>query len=175
VWSVTLTTLLLTRLLGWRKHVCMNYVVSEREMAIAPQDLFSANQIIHLRPICGHDVFARFLQANAFVRATYPNWMMSYPKSSAFAKATADKQASSPKPVERVLAFIAPLAELVARHVYRRHLEAKARAWRTRDQVRLDDECLKLHTTSHRASTLSRFDAAMAAALACEPAIAARR
>ena len=53
VWSVTVAALVLSKLLGWRKHLCMNYVVSERAMTIAPEDLFSANQIIHLRPITG--------------------------------------------------------------------------------------------------------------------------
>ena len=37
-------------------------------MAIEPADLFSANQIIHLRPITGHDVFRRFVEANPFVQ-----------------------------------------------------------------------------------------------------------
>jgi hypothetical protein len=30
VWSVTVATLVLSKMLGWRKHVCMNYVVSEK-------------------------------------------------------------------------------------------------------------------------------------------------
>ncbi len=51
VWSVTVATVVLSKLLGWRKRLCMNYVVSERALAIEPQDLFSANQIIHLRPV----------------------------------------------------------------------------------------------------------------------------
>src|SRR4029434_8820075 len=51
VWGVTVATLVVSKMLGWRKHVCMNYVVSESAMGIAPADLFSANQIIHLRPI----------------------------------------------------------------------------------------------------------------------------
>ena len=53
VWSVTVATVVLSKLLGWRKRLCMNYVVSERAMAIEPRDLFSANQIIHLRPLIG--------------------------------------------------------------------------------------------------------------------------
>ena len=43
-------------------------------MAIAPQDLFSANQIIHLRPITGHRMFERFVTQNGFVRGFYPNF-----------------------------------------------------------------------------------------------------
>ena len=70
VWSVTVATLVLAKLLGWRKRVCMNYVVSERAMAIEPADLFSANQIIHLRPIVGHHVFDRFVEVQS-VRAGF--------------------------------------------------------------------------------------------------------
>lgn len=74
VWSVTLSVLVISRLLGWRKRMCLNYVISERAMAIEPADLFSANQIINLRPIVGHDVFERFVNANPFVKAFYPNF-----------------------------------------------------------------------------------------------------
>ena len=74
VWSVTVATLVLSKLLGWRKRLCMNYVVSERAMAIEPQDLFSANQIIHLRPIIGHDVFERFVESNPSCSEFYPNF-----------------------------------------------------------------------------------------------------
>jgi hypothetical protein len=33
------------------------------------------------------------------------------------------------------------------------------------DQVRFEKECLKLHTSSHRASTIEQFDATMTAVL----------
>ena len=155
VWSVTLAVLALSRLFGWRKHLCMNYVISERAMKIAPKDLFSANQIIHLRPVCGHSVFARFLHANTFVTRFYPNFALPRP------------QASSAKPwFERLLSLgPAQIAEAVSRIVYRRHLRRKAATWQSRDQVRLAPECLKLHTSSHRASILARFDQAMIDAL----------
>ncbi len=167
VWSVTLAVLVIARLLGWRKRLCLNYVISERAMPIEPADLFSANQIIHLRPVKGHDVFARFLDANPFVTGIYPNFA-----------AGADlpgTQDPGPRALERALAPVAPLAERLARAIYRGHLQARAARWISRDQVRLDDECLKLHTTSHRASTLARFDAAVTEALSFEPLIAARR
>ena len=37
--------------------------------------------------------------------------------------------------------------------------------WQSRDQVRLEAECLKLHTSSHRADTLERYEAAVTRAL----------
>lgn len=158
VWSVTVVALLLAKLRGWRKHVCINYVVSERAMAIEPRDLFSANQIIHLRPWMGHGVFHRFVKSNGFVREFYPNFELDDgPK----------PQAPSPRPlVERLLSLgPAQLAERVARVLYGWHLRRGASGWPSRDQVRLDAECLKLHTTSHRAVTLARYEAAVTAAL----------
>ena len=156
VWSVTLSVLVISRLLGWRKRMCLNYVISERAMAIEPADLFSANQIIHLRPIVGHDVFERFVNANPFVKALYPN----------FETGTAGKP--GPKsPFERALSFGAGrVLESLARAIYSWHLERRAATWQSVDQVRLEAECLKLHTISHRASTLEAFEAAMERALA---------
>lgn len=154
VWSVTLATLVLAKLLGWRKRVCMNYVVSERALSIEPQDLFSANQIIHLRPVSGHAVFAHFVKSNQFVRQIYPNFELTDgPK----------PQAPGPKPfIERVLSLgFAQAAEGIARKLYGWHLRRRSTSWTSSDQVRLEAECLKLHTSSHRASTIAKFDAAM--------------
>lgn len=154
VWSVTLSVLLIARLLGWRKRMCLNYVISERALSIAPEDLFSANQIIHLRPIVGHDVFAAFIDANPFVSAFYPNFDSGRPSGH---RAIGQS--------ERVLNFgFAPLFERLSRWIYGRHLTRKAWSWQSRDQVRLEPECLKLHTTSHRADTMARFETAMARA-----------
>jgi hypothetical protein len=160
VWSVTLAALVLTKLLRCRKHLCMNYVVSEHALAIEPQDLFSANQIIHLRPVIGHRVFERFVKANPFVRDYYPNFEVP--------SGQPESQDPSPKSlIERVLSCgAAQLAERVARSLYGWHLRRKAASWHSRDQVRLERECLKLHTSSHRQWVLTRFERAMVDALA---------
>lgn len=154
VWSVTVGTLLLTKLLGCRKRVCMNYVVSEHAMKIGPEDLFSANQIIHLRPLSGHSVFERFVNANGFVRSYYPNFELPKPT---------PLSPSVHKPfVERLLSLgPAQITEWLSRSLYGWHLGRKAATWLSRDQVRLEEECLKLHTSSHRASTLEKFNYAM--------------
>ena len=124
-------------------------------MAIDPQDLFSANQIIHLRPTFGQRVFEQFVASNEFVRAYYPNFELK----------TIDTPSSSQgvkSLVERALSIgPAQLAERVARTVYQWHLRRKAATWQSRDQVKLEPECLKLHTSSHRAETMARFAAAL--------------
>jgi hypothetical protein len=159
VWSVTVATLVLSKMLGWRKHVCMNYVVSENAMSIEPADLFSANQIIHLRPIVGHHVFDRFVKSNPFVRDFYPNFEL--------APIGPKPQAARLKPaLERLLSLgTAQLAERIARMLYGWHLRRRAARWQSRDQVRLEAQCVKLHTSSHRATTLRKFEDAMASAL----------
>lgn len=156
VWGVTVATLVVSKMLGWRKHVCMNYVVSEHAMTIEPADLFSANQIIHLRPIVGHHIFQRFIQKNSFVRNFYPN----------FELPDTGHRPSKARLIERVLSMgIAQPFESLARTLYAWHLRRRARGWQSSDQVKLERECLKLHTSSHRASTIAKFDAAMKAAL----------
>ena len=159
VWSVTLSVLLIARLFGWRRRMCLNYVISEKALAIAPADLFSANQIIHLRPIAGHDVFARFIEANPFVRNYYPN----------FGPSAFSRQPSAGRVraiAERLLSVgIASVVEQASRWIYGRHLARKSATWRSRDQVRLEPECLKLHTSSHRRETLARYEGAVDTAI----------
>ena len=158
VWSVTVALLVIARLFGWRRRLCLNYVISEHALAVEPQDLFSANQIIHLRPLTGGDLFSRFVDANAFVRNAYPNFVAPPP--------VADRQAVLRRTIERVLSIgIAPLMERAARALYGWHLGRRAPTWQSRDQVRLEPECLKLHTSSHRAAALERYQAALAEAL----------
>ena len=163
VWSVTLAVLVLSRLFGWRKHLCLNYVVSERTMKIVPEDLFTANQIIHLRPVFGDAVFERFVKANGFIRNHYPNFE---PRVSNSVPGT-DFDTTWARWAFEIVLSAGPiqLAEGIARAVYGWHLRRKAATWKSRDEVRLENECLKLHTSSHRQATLARFERAMVDAL----------
>src|SRR6185369_12374934 len=42
VWLVTLAALIVSRVLGWRRRLCLNYIVSEACLTVEPADLFSA-------------------------------------------------------------------------------------------------------------------------------------
>jgi hypothetical protein len=172
VWCVTLFVLVVARLRGWRRRLCLNYVVSERNLTIEPADLFSANQIIHLRPVTGEPVYRRFLEANAFVAAHYPN----------FSPRRVDPLAGATQPgrarrlLETILSVgIAPLADRVSQLLYGWHLRRRSVMWKSRDQVRLERECLKLHTSSHRADTMARYEAALDHALDFSPQLTSAR
>jgi hypothetical protein len=155
VWTVTVATLICARLMRWRRRLCLNYVVSERALWIAPADLFSANQIVHLQPLSGATTYRRFLKANRFVGRFYPNF-----------NGRQAPSARMPRSFQTSLEFlhnvtIGPLVEYLCRALYRMHLQRQAHTWSSRDQVRLDAECLKLHTHSHRRTVMERFERAL--------------
>jgi hypothetical protein len=132
-------------------------VISEQALWVAPADLFSANQIVHLRPITGGAAYRRFIDANRFVRRFYPN----------FEPVAVDGASRTQSWYERLVNLtIGPPLEQVCRLVYRAHLRRRAHTWASRDQVRLEAECLKLHTQSHRREVMERFERAIDAAVA---------
>lgn len=161
VWTVAVTVLLLTKCLGRRRTVCANLVLADSRLALEQQDLFTANQVIHLKPLIGDELLDDFLAANPFVRQLYPNaraWpphrLVDWPRRGVlqFLKSA----------LEIPLELPSPLIESVCRRLYRWYLRRRAGAWRSPEQVRLDPDFLKLHTRSHRHSVLDRFERAVA-------------
>lgn len=169
VWMVTLAALVVARLRGWRQRLCLNYVVSERALAVPTADLFTANQIAHLRPLAGEASYRRFLDANPFVAAHYPNFV---PRA---AETTPPARGVGTAVLRGLLTLGAPLLEPASRALYGWHLRRRAASWATRDGVRIDAECLKLHTSSHRQAILQRYEAALTSARAAADAAAAAR
>jgi hypothetical protein len=175
VWIVTVAALVLARMFGWRKRLCLNYVISERALWVAPADLFSANQIVHLQPVTGEKTYRRFLEANRFVERFYPNfrgrpigpWLRDR-------HAVGRLWAAAAAVVETLLDWtVAPVMEPICRLLYRTHLRNRAHTWKSRDQVKLDAECLKLHTSSHRHAVMQRFERALEEAVERAEALAA--
>lgn len=157
VWTTAVAVVILAKLLRRRRTLCANYIVSDEALAFSPADLFTANQIIGLKPIAGSEVFRALLAANPFVRTIYPNF---------HAPDCSDLPLRIPRGVrltqsmaETVLAVPAWIAEHFCRATYRRYLRRRARRWTSPEQVVLGDRVLKLHTNSHRTAVLSQFDA----------------
>jgi hypothetical protein len=171
VWTVTLAAIVATRLLAVRRAICANFIVSDDHLALDQHDLFTANQVIHLKALTDDGVFEDFLAANAFVRRCYPN---AAPGSGEFALPAGRVAATIKRRVERLLAPLAPTIEALCRRVYGGHLRRRARSWRSPDDVLLRDDYLKLHTQSHRRSVLNRYEQAVAETLARADAPRAR-
>jgi predicted nucleotidyltransferase len=155
VWTVTVAAVLLAKLLGRRRVLCANYIVADTRLRLDQEDVFTASQVIHLKPLIGRDVYRELLKVNPFVQRHYPNFH------AGSCDAFALKPTAWEKGVKRVLeAALAPLSasiEAVCRRLYRAYLIRRAARWRSPDQVRLEPDCLKLHTQSHRQSIAERF------------------
>jgi hypothetical protein len=162
VWTVTLAVILLTKLLGRRPVVCANFVLADSHLRVEQQDIFSANQVIHLKPILGAELMGGFLAANPFVGRIYPNAIAAPSDQAAPPAAVHSRPLRVLKSVlELVLELPSPLVEICCRRLYGWHLQRRAAVWKSPEQVRLQSDYLKLHTRSHRSSVLDRFDAAV--------------
>lgn len=173
VWSVTVAVVLIAKLLRRRQTTCANFVLADSALALDQQDLFSASQIIHLKPLVGETTYRRFVAANPFVSRFYPNFRVT-PVTS---RLTVLRQVirGAKRTVEFVLAVPSIAVEGLCRHAYRAYLTRRSSTWDSPDQVRLEPDCLKLHTKSHRHSVLSRFDDAVHTLDASELHLRARR
>ena len=160
VWTVTVALLLLTKLLRRRRIICANFVLADSHLVLEPQDLFTANQLLHLKPLIGAEVLHAFLAANPFVARFYPNAQVPPPVSSMH-----HWRRRGPVSIKSVLEIVlqlpAPLIEAACRRLYAWHLRRRSSSWRSPDQVRLQSDYLKLHTQSHRHTVLDRFEAAV--------------
>jgi len=164
VWMVTVAVLLAAKLLRRRRIVCANFVVADTHLTLEQQDLFTANQAIHLRPLIGGELWDRIVAANPFIARFYPNAITHAPHVVEVGDSASMRRWFKPA-LEFALTVPSPLVELVCRRLYAWHLGRRAGSWRSPEQVALRSDYLKLHTHSHRRSVLARFDAALDDAL----------
>ena len=165
VWGVAVSALLLTKMLGYRRMVCCNLVLSETRLKIDQEDLFTANQIGHLKPLVGYQTYLHFLAKNPFVGEHYPNLV---PLSSCLDGYRPALTLQSAKAALEILFAlgIRQLLEFVCRESYSRYLRARSSRWSSPDQVVLERDHLKLHTETHRHWVMERFQRELSAALA---------
>jgi len=165
VWTVTVAVLALAKLLGQRRSLCANFVMADSHLllGVEQRDLFTASQVIHLKPLIGADVLDEFVAVNPFVTRFYPNGIRPYNRPPVAVRSRG--LAVIKTAFEIVMALPAPLIEASCRQLYAWHLGRRAASWRSPDEVRLQSDYLKLHTQSHRHSVLQRFDAAVELAL----------
>jgi len=164
VWTVTVAVLLLAKLLHRRRAVCANFILADSHLVLEQPDLFTANQVIHLRPLIGAETLAAFCAANPFVKRTYPNATAALPPIGD--ERIGGRTLSGIKSaLEMALRLPSPLIEAICRRLYAGHLRRRAASWQSPDQVRMRSDYLKLHTQSHRERVMQRFTAAFALAV----------
>jgi hypothetical protein len=164
VWSTTVLIVVLAKLLRRRRSVCANFVIADSKLELRQDDLFTASQIVHLKPLVGWDVFLRFVGANPFVRSFYPNFHPAGSRQLSFRPRWGLGALKSA--AEWLLAFPSLAAEICCRRAYRAYLRRQSPTWHSPEQVQIEDDCLKLHTRSHRQSVMARFEKAVSESLA---------
>jgi hypothetical protein len=152
-WGVCLVLTAMSRLLGVRRTLCLNYIVDEAALALSEQDVFTAAEVVALRPLAGRETYRRLVDVNAWVTRLFPNFG---------ARHRDESEAVRPAGTQRWERLLdlgpAPLLERLARRVLGAHLGRKARGCQG---VVLDAHRLKLHTKDHRPSLLASFEEAL--------------
>ena len=164
VWGVAVSVLLLTKILGYRRTVCCNLVLSETRLKIDQEDLFTANQIGHLKPLTGYPTYLRFLSENSFVAKRYPNLLPLPGCLDGYRPVRILRSAKAALEILFALG-IRQLLELVSRESYSRYLRTRSGGWSSPDQVVLERDHLKLHTETHRHWVMERFQRELSSAL----------
>jgi hypothetical protein len=155
-WCVFAAVMVMAKVFGLRRTLCVNYVVDEAAQSLPEHDLFTASEIVGLRPLAGAEGYARFLAANAWVLDLFPNFTRHGREIAGIGRAGA------PRWCEALLDLgPAPALEWSARRVLGAYLEKKARGGLG---VVLEASRLKLHMHDHRPELLTAFDAATAGA-----------
>ncbi len=164
VWSTAVNILLVSRLLGSRQMVCFNYLVADTHLALQERDLFSANQLIHLRPLTGKEWMKRLRTSNKWVEDIYPN---SLPLKDTTESIGVSGVLLALKRWEEVVLSLglAAIYEILCRTLYRRYLLWKSPSWSTPRQVRLKPDVIKLHTQSHSVAVMRRYHSELNRAL----------
>jgi hypothetical protein len=148
-WAVCLALMVLAKLAGVRRTLCVNYVVDEDALALPERDPFTAAELVGLRPVAGAGAYRALLEANAWVERLHPNFA-----ACAARDAAALPEVRRPRVLEALLELgPAPLAERAARVLLGRHLRRKAKG----GGVVLAPGRLKLHIEDHREPLLARF------------------
>jgi hypothetical protein len=152
---VFLLVMLVSKLAGLRRSLCVNYVIDESVLALPERDVFTAAQIAGLRPLAGRSVYLRFVAANAWVAEHFPNFHAAHR-----ARAGDVPEVSPPRWCERLLRCgPAQVVEAASRRWLGRRLERRASG---HSGVALSAHRLKLHVVDHRPRLLAAWAAALA-------------
>ena len=167
VWMVTVAVIVMANLLRRRNGVRANVVLADTNLAIEPQDLFTANQILHLKPLIGEELLDAFVAANPFVARCYPNSVtrLTQAEDEPLVNGAGRGVARIKALAELVLYAPSPLIEAACRHYYAWQVRRRAGSWPTPEQIRLQPDNLRLRTQGRRHSVLHRFEAAVQQAL----------
>ncbi len=154
LWATLLAVTVWAKLRGLRRTICLNYIVSDRALALFDTDPFTAQQAASLKPVYGFGVYDRFVAENPFIRRQFPNFdpvrqRSRYRELSAVGAKVVLEGFLRAGPVQ--------LLELFSRAVFRPYLRRKAGTSVGAGDVLLGHRWIKLHLFSHKQEVLDRM------------------
>lgn len=145
LWRTLLHATLVAKARGWRRRLCLNYLVDESAQALPWRDFYGGYELISLKPLTGEGGFDELLAENLWVDPMFPNFLPSRGHG---------QNPLNPKrrtPGSRLL-------EVTARMIQRPYLRYRLPS---STGVELSDHVVRLHTTDHRTRLRGLFQDAL--------------
>ena len=146
LWRTLLLSTLVAKARGWRRILCMNYLVDATAQAMPWRDFYGAFEVISLRPFKGEERFDGLLAANPWIESLFPNFL-----SSRLHGQNSPNRTHLASPGGRLL-------ETTARMIHRPYLRYRLPK---SAGVELSDHVVRLHATDHRTRLRGLFKDAL--------------
>lgn len=145
LWRTLLFSTLVAKARGWRRILCLNYLVDATAQAMPWRDFYGAFELITLRPFKGEEAFCELLRANPWVEPLFPNFLPS--------------RLPGQNSVNRTVhPARGRLLEATARMIHRPYLRYRLPHG---TGVELSDHVVRLHATDHRTRLRGLFQDAL--------------
>ena len=145
LWRTLLWSTLVSKLRGWRRILCLNYLVDDTAQALPWRDFYGGFELISLKPLQVDTAFSELLRANAWVEPMFPNF---------FHSRVHGQNGGNEKPT----ASRGRLLEATARMIQRPYLRLRLPKC---TGVELSDHVVRLHATDHRSRLRGLFQDAL--------------
>lgn len=146
LWRTLFFSTLVAKARGWRRVLCLNYLVDATAQAMPWRDFYGAFEVISLRPFKGEEAFDDLLAANPWIESLFPNFLSS--------------RLHGQNPAHRTTAASpgGRLLETTARMIHRPYLRYRLPK---STGVELSDHVVRLHATDHRTRLRGLFKDAL--------------
>jgi hypothetical protein len=145
LWRTLLCSTIVSKARGWRRVLCMNYLVDETAQGLPWRDFYGAFELISLKPLGEEQGTADLLDANPWVKPIFPNFLPA-------------RNSGQNPPNQKNDASGGSLLEAAARMIQRPYLRYRLPP---STGVELSDHVVRLHTTDHRTRLRALFQDAL--------------
>lgn len=148
VWSTLLSFVVRSKWRGFRKLLCLNYIVDETAAEFQERDFYTAFELVSLKPLDtpASSGYARLLQSNLWASEIFPNFFRS------------GLVVQNPRHTVE-LAGRPTLLERASRMIYKTYLKNRLPKG---PGIELGDRVVRLHTNDHRARLRAEFQRVLA-------------